>query len=264
MLGEGAHLLNAKGERFMLKVRPQGEAGAPKSLINRLIWQEVQNGKGSPHGGCYVDLRHIDREVLKGYTWFYDRMLQNGVDPKEMLVEVAPMAHSFSGGIAVDASYRSTLEGFYAVGEAAGGVHGACRCAGDAASQAAVSGVICAEKMVASGVLQSPPDVLFPCSRRVEIGIYSKFSDRIQPLMQQEMSAYRTKEGLSRALEEVESISREKAVIQDEDTKDLCIAAKLMLQAALDREESRGTHCRVDYPEMDSRFEHSLTYVKEP
>ena len=67
------------------------------------------------------------------------------MDPNKELVEVGPMAHSFSGGIMVDGNYESTVAGFYAVGEACGGVHGACRCAGNAASQATLSGFICAQ-----------------------------------------------------------------------------------------------------------------------
>lgn len=136
MLGEGAYLLNAKGERFLLQKRPQGEAGAPKSLINRMIWQQVKMGVGSPKGGCWVDMRHLPVQVLQGYPWFYNRIKAAGIDPQHELLEVAPMAHSFSGGVRVDRQYRSSLAGLYAVGEAAGGVHGACRCAGNAASQA--------------------------------------------------------------------------------------------------------------------------------
>ena len=67
MLGEGAYLLNNRGERFLLKIRPQGEAGAAKSLINQAIFEEVKNGRGSVHGGVFVDLRHIDPAILKSY-----------------------------------------------------------------------------------------------------------------------------------------------------------------------------------------------------
>ncbi len=64
MLGEGAYIVNEEGKRFLLKVRPEGESGAPKSLINQEIWKQVKAGKGSPRGGAYIDLRHIPRTVL--------------------------------------------------------------------------------------------------------------------------------------------------------------------------------------------------------
>ena len=85
MLGEGGYLLNSDGERFLLEVRPQGEAGAPKSLINHEIWKQVAKGKGNPHGGIWVDLRHIDVNILKAYPWFYDRLIKSGCDPKKEL-----------------------------------------------------------------------------------------------------------------------------------------------------------------------------------
>ena len=75
MLGEGGQLKNADGERFLLAVRPQGEAGASKSLINREAWKQIQAGKGGPHGGVYLDLRHIDKDILKSYPWFYNRLM---------------------------------------------------------------------------------------------------------------------------------------------------------------------------------------------
>ena len=72
--------MNSDGERFLLEVRPQGEAGAPKSLINHEIWKQVAKGKGNPHGGIWVDLRHVDVNVLKAYPWFYNRLMQHGCD----------------------------------------------------------------------------------------------------------------------------------------------------------------------------------------
>ena len=77
----------------MLKVRPQGEGGSPKTLINKQIWKEVDAGRGTPHGGAWADLRHIDREVLKAYPWFFNRLMDNGVDPNEELVTREAVEH---------------------------------------------------------------------------------------------------------------------------------------------------------------------------
>ena len=102
----------------------------------------MKEGKGSPNGGVYVDLRHIPEQTLKSYPWFYNRLMAAGVNPAKELIEVGPMAHSLSGGILVDENMQSTVKGLYAVGEAAGSFHGACRLAGIAASQAVLSGAI--------------------------------------------------------------------------------------------------------------------------
>lgn len=78
----------------------------------------------------------------------FNRLMDNGVNLNKQLLEVSPMAHSFSGGIKVDSNYESTVKGLYAIGEACGGIHGACRCAGNAASQAVLSGLLCGEAVV--------------------------------------------------------------------------------------------------------------------
>lgn len=258
MLGEGAHLLNAQGERYLLSVRPQGEAGAPKSLINQMIWKQAALGKGSPLGGTYVDLRHIPRQTLEGYPWFYERLMRSGVDPCGELVEVGPMAHSHSGGILVDEGYQSTVRGLYAVGEAAGGVHGACRLAGNAASQAVLSGMICANAAAGSGRTQEAVTAWLPCCRRVEIGIYNRFAPRVKALAETGLAIYRDGTVIRDCLRQVEEVLASKAAWMDEELLDLALSVKLMLRSALHRQESRGTHQRLDYPRTDPAFKRQM------
>lgn len=254
MLGEGAHLLNTKGERFMLKVRPQGEGGSPKTLINKQIWKEVDVGNGTPQGGAWVDLRHIDREVLKGYPWFYNRLMDNGVDPCKELVEVGPMAHSFSGGIQVDTDYQSNIRGFYAVGEACGGVHGACRCAGNAASQATLSGLLCAEAIGRTGILTG--DVK---ENKTEYNkcqeIYDKYVPEIKEIAVKALGIYRKGETLTKAKETSDKMLASEDIAKDTLTKQIVESIDLMVRAALNRKESRGTHMRLDYPESRPEYE---------
>lgn len=255
MLGEGAYLLNSLGERFLLKVRPQGEGGSKKTLINKEIWKEVEAGRGSPHGGVWVDLRHIDRNVLKAYPWFFNRLMEHGVDPNEQLVEVGPMAHSFSGGIYVNSDYESDLSGFYAIGEACGGVHGACRCAGNAASQAILSGLLCAEAIGRKGFdsdQQSIPD--FPISHPEDSQIAEQYLPKVREIIGSALGIYRSGERLGAAKNRLNEMLAQPDLQKDEETRQTVLSVLLMVEAAENRKESRGTHMRLDYPETAEEY----------
>ena len=259
MLGEGGYLLNSKKERFMLKVRPQGEAGSPKTLLNKEIWKEVNAGNGSEHGGVYVDLRHIDRKVLQAYPWFFNRLMSNGIDPNEDLIEVAPMAHSFSGGIKVDRNYESTVKGLYAVGEACGGIHGACRAAGNAASQATISGLLCGEA-VAEALKKVKEDYKeFSVDYKISKEIYNKYVPIFKELAVKALGIYRKGEDLDSAKKKIEEILALPVINEDTETLQIGESIYYMLTAALNRKESRGTHMRLDYPDELKEFERELT-----
>lgn len=259
MLGEGAHLLNSKGDRFLLKVRPQGEAGSPKTLLNKQIWKEVNLGNGTEHGGVYVDLRHIDREVLKAYPWFFDRLMENGVDLNEQLLEVSPMAHSFSGGIKVDSNYESTVKGFYAIGEACGGLHGACRCAGNAASQAVLSGLLCGQAVVKAAANKTEVKKEFPIEYNTDKEIYNKYVPQIKEIAVKALGIYRDGKILKEAKKIIVDILEKDELVKDTETLQIAESIYFMLKAASERKESRGTHMRLDYPEESKEFEKEIT-----
>ena len=249
MLGEGAYLLNSDGERFLLKVRPQGEGGSPKTLINREIWKQVDAGKGSPLGGVWVDLRHIDRNVLKAYPWFFNRLMDNGCDPNEQLVQAGPMAHSFSGGVKVGPDYQSNLKGFYAVGEACGGVHGACRSAGNAASQATLSGLLCAQAVAKADRSHQPTEQEAVYHDDPEVR--ARLLPQAEKLTVVAMGIYRRGATLQDALTRLEALLSDPGCEKDDRTRQAIESMALMTRAALRRTESRGTHMRLDYPDQD-------------
>lgn len=258
MLGEGGYLRNADGERFLLQVRPQGEAGASKSLINREAWKQIRQGKGSPHGGVYLDLRHINRAVLQSYPWFFDRLMNAGCDPNEQQLEIGPAAHSFSGGIEIDGDYASSVPGLYAVGEACGGIHGACRCAGNAGSQAVLSGMLCAEGIVRTARWDRLiPE--HPITFRQDCKVRDALWPRLQKLCADALGIWRDGETMEQALKTTEEILSSPDVERDTFIKQSALSVKMILEAALNRRESRGVHNRLDYPETDPAYEKEFT-----
>jgi aspartate oxidase len=260
MLGEGAHLLNTDGERFLLAERPQGEAGAPKSFINKMIWKEVAAGRGTGRGGVLVDLRHIDRNILKAYPWFFDRLQACGVDPNLQLVEVGPVPHSYSGGIRVDSGCRSSLKGLYAVGEAAAGFHGACRMAGNAASQAVLSGMLCAEAAAADRV--DPVSTVAPDSSYAEDLEARRLAAEAIAKAAPALGIFRNGGDLREALAGLEGLLDGEELRKDTCARQSVFAVSLMLRAAIERKESRGTHLRTDFPETNPKLQNSITLAR--
>jgi aspartate oxidase len=263
MLGEGAHLLNRDRERFLLAVRPQGEAGTPKTVINQAIWWELAAGKGSPHGGVYVDLRHIPVEVLKGYPWFYNRVADAGLDLTKELLEVGPVAHSYSGGMSVASDYQTSVKGLFAVGEAMGGIHGACRLAGNAATQALTSGVLGAEgilggdfKAVTTAFSERKPTFYSDQEVREEV------IPQVRRIVGRALGAQRDGAALRESDRELREILNSLDARPDTLARQTALSALLMARSAQLRRESRGSHYRSDYPELSQEWQCSIELTR--
>lgn len=273
MLGDGARLLNSRGERFMLACNPPlGERGIEKAKMSLFIQREIDEGRGFPQGGVAFDATVLAPSQLESYVSHCRRLRAAGVDPATTAPLVAPAAHSIMGGVAVDEQCWSGVPGLYVGGEAAGGVHGASRIAGNGCSDPLVFGAL-AGHSAAAGLMSSRARDWDAIAARSIDSLRSKgggdthasedFRD-MKVQMRQILSTcagiWRDGQRLAQGLEAIEKISASLGAMQPGDVEaavELGEARRMahvgttIIGAALCRTESRGAHQRTDFPQRD-------------
>jgi L-aspartate oxidase len=261
--GEGAVLRNSRGERFMVGRHPHAEL-APRDILAREIWAEMDRD----HADCvYLDIRDLPADWVRSrFPQIYATCLRLGVDITVDLVPVAPAAHYMIGGVRTDASGATSLPGLLACGEAAcSGVHGANRLASNSLLESVVfsrRAARAAAEYVAAGGSRVPAAVggrgdsrtdrgpeqrrrrELPGIDRPDPGGRVVSAARLPELMWQSAGLVRDGRRLRQALEGVGDGS---ASPQHQ-------AARLLCEAALLREESRGAHYRDDHPLTSDRW----------
>ncbi len=275
---KGAYLLNKDGERFMKNYDPENWERSTRAMINSGVAQEIFHGRGTGNNAIYLDARHMLHEVNDGATAAIIRVFKtSGVDMAEEPVEVTSGPHTYLGGVVIDEWGRTNLKGLYAGGEAAGGIHGANRTGGAALADSYVfgfrSGMAAACEL---GQLDAPdPDAgnwseelgkLEERLGRAEGPSPDDWRREVQQLVVtcigQVRRGDRLEEGLKK-LDEFEERFDEVGVSGDTlrarcdclrrtlETRNLVQVARMLGTAALFREESRGGHFRLDFPERD-------------
>ena len=259
--GEGAHLVDKRGERFMLTVHPLAEL-APRDVVARSIFLKMQE-EGSDH--VRLRLRHIDPErLLQRFPTISEHCRRLGLDITDE-IPVAPAAHYTVGGVGVDLNGCTRLPGLYAVGEVAStGVMGANRLASNSLIECSVFGKRIADYAIAHSVkssttgesqpLASLPDLSWSLAEEQEYALEreSTISRQVGDILMNQVGIIRSREGLTQALQDLQSLSDE---IREESyhsihayvTRRRIEIAHQMARAALLREESRGGHYRSDY-----------------
>ncbi|GHH39803.1 L-aspartate oxidase [Streptomyces candidus] len=256
--GEGAHLVDGDGVRFMLGQHELAEL-APRDIVAKAIMRRMQE-QGAAH--MYLDARHFGREMWENrFPTILAACRAHGIDPVTEPVPVAPAAHYASGGVRTDLHGRTTVPGLYACGEVAcTGVHGANRLA----SNSLLEGLVFAERIaedISAADLRTPGTPTGPATVLPLIAPEARHG--IQQTMSQGAGVLRSAASLSAAADALEAVQRDAAHDPDgraksaepgvdawETTNLLCVS-RVLVAAALEREETRGCHWREDRPDRD-------------
>ena len=245
--GEGAVLLNDKGERFMLAVHPDAEL-APRDVVARGIFREIKAGRR-----VVLDATKAVGDAFPvRFPTVFAGCQAAGIDPRVQGIPVAPAAHYHMGGIACDEHGRSTIPGLWVAGECSStGLHGANRLASNSLLEAIVFGARTAADMDATPIRADRFDLPEPPT--VVVAEEAEGMATLRRTMTEKVGVERDAEGLADAIAEI-------GVIRSEAEGETLVAATdtalLIAAAAWARAESRGGHFRTDYPETDPAWAH--------
>jgi succinate dehydrogenase / fumarate reductase flavoprotein subunit len=280
--GEGGRLFNAEGTRFMENYDPKRMELSTRDVVARAIYTEVQEGRGTPHGGAFLDVTHLDADyVMKRLPSMYEQFKElAGVDITKQPMQVGPTCHYFMGGIKVDPDTGETsVPGLFATGEASGGMNGANRLGGNSLGDLLVFGrraglgavdvanslepVAMSEEALQDAYLDAQTDLTGGSSPTAENPF--KLHKELQKTMGDGAGIFRDKEGLDTAIAKIEDLyerarnARAPSPRPDynpgwqlcQEVRHMTTVSLMIAKAALMREESRGGHSRLDFTKYD-------------
>jgi succinate dehydrogenase / fumarate reductase flavoprotein subunit len=288
--GEGGLLRNSKGERFMEKYDPKRMELSTRDMVARAIYTEVKEGRGSPHGGAFLDISHKPADYVKKKlpSMYHQFMELADVDITKTPMEVGPTTHYIMGGVRVEPDTgASTVPGLYAAGETSGGMHGANRLGGNSLSDLLVfgrrAGLGAAEYAKKSGTGPALDPKQIEAAEREMVEPFERTSGpspydvhlKLQDCMQTLVGIFRVQEDLTAAIQEIAALREEAARVRvtgsrefnpgwhlAKDLQSMLVCSEAVARSALSRKESRGGHARLDYPQLDPEHGMRNTVVR--
>jgi fumarate reductase (CoM/CoB) subunit A len=284
----GGRLYNLYGERFMRKYDSERMELTDRDILARAIFMEVKQGKGTPHGGVWLDASYLSDKIIETviekmapkWTIRGINMQEYGIDLRKDPLEVGPAAHFFCGGLKVDENWATNVPGLFAAGEAVAGTNGANRLPGNALEETQVSAVKAGKSAAEYAQGVSLKEIkkeqietekrrilkIFEANHRIEIRPI-KIIRQLQDLFWYKVGVLRDGKELEKAIEEIERIREEElprltvplnSRIFNRDWIDylellnMLDVGEMVAKAALLRTESRGSHYREDYPKSSA------------
>lgn len=257
--GDGAVLLDEHGRRFMFDVHPDGEL-APRDVVARGIAAAMERQGGRP---VMLDATALGRDYLaQRFPGITRVCAQHGFDWAEQPVPVTPAAHYWMGGIRTDTAGRTSLPGLFAVGEAAcTGVHGANRLASNSLLESLVFAWRASDALDAPAIdIEPGRSAQLAEVREAETGDTEFTRLELQQLMFTNVGLERSLDTLREAEATLSRWSAHGETVDDGERRNLLDLARIVVRAALVREESRGAHDRTDFAETSDSFEFSLEW----
>jgi succinate dehydrogenase/fumarate reductase flavoprotein subunit len=284
-INAGAVFKNQEGEEFLKRYFPDTAEQSTRSEVILAMAKEIHAGRAGLTGGIYMDATKVPMEVIqKQIPHVYKTCMHRGIDISKTPLEVAPGSHTWLGGLEVDVDGKTPVEGLFAAGETAGGIHGGNRIGGSALSASLVYGRRAGRKagaLVKRGKAVAAADDAIPQTERDWLaGLMSRDSGPLQSevrmqcrmLAHNKLGSIRDERGLKEALAEYERIERDDVPAMRLDEKartsakkrgeelesalsvrNLALLGRVLATAALNRTESRGAHFRLDYPDTDEK-----------
>ena len=292
--GEGGYLVNSQGQRFMQTYAPKAMELAPRDIVSRSIQKEIDGGRGVNNLYVHLDVRHLGKKkILSNLPGIRDISMQfAAVDPIDNPIPVQPAQHYTMGGVDCDAKCETSIKGLYAAGECACiSVHGANRLGGNSLLDTVVFGKIAGEQagLLAKSIQRKETsDTIFEeatATQKAHVQHLhdgtgdedpSNIREEMRSVMAENVFLFRSKSGLDEAGQKLQALKARLGklrpiagyrvynldLIRTIELEEMLELSEVIVASALSREESRGSHMRLDFPKRDDAhfLKHTLAY----